>query len=411
MKKLKGEKPGIRFSNFKDLWDYKQLSYFLTESKKLNHDLEYNKNKVLSVSGEFGIVNQIKHLGRSYAGKSVHNYNIVEINDIVYTKSPLKNNPYGIIKMNKGDAGIVSTLYAVYKTKNDKILGSFLEYYFLLNEHVNGYLKPLVKKGAKNTMQINNAEVLKGGIFIPTIEEQNKIVEFLDVIDKWLANFKKQKESLELYKKGVIQRIFSQEIRFKDDGGSNFPEWGEENLGELCKIAKSGGTPKSTIKEYYEGDIPFLAISDITEQGKYLNYASKTISQKGINNSSTWVVPENSLIYSMYASVGFVAINKIPLATSQAVINLILKDEVSTEYVYYFLFNYKQYLDKFIETGTQGNLNAQTVKAFRISLPTLAEQIKIASFLALIDSNIEEVDKKLEKLKDFKKALLQQMFV
>ena len=84
MKKLKGEKPGIRFSNFKDLWDYKQLSYFLTESKKLNHDLEYNKNKVLSVSGEFGIVNQIKHLGRSYAGKSVHNYNIVEINDIVY---------------------------------------------------------------------------------------------------------------------------------------------------------------------------------------------------------------------------------------------------------------------------------------------------------------------------------------
>ena len=113
----------------------------------------------------------------------------------------------------------------------------------------------------------------------------------------------------------------------------------------------------------------------------------------------------------MYASVGFVSINKIPLATSQAVINLILKDEAVTEFIYYYLMDYKQYIHRFIETGTQGNLNAQTVKSLKINLPCLKEQTKIANFLSEIDSKIEQVQKQLSSTKEFKKALLQQMFV
>ena len=113
----------------------------------------------------------------------------------------------------------------------------------------------------------------------------------------------------------------------------------------------------------------------------------------------------------MYASVGFVSINKIPLATSQAVINLILKDEADTEFIYYYLLDYKKYIHRFIETGTQGNLNAQTVKSLNINLPCLEEQIKIASFLSSIDSKIEQVQKQINSTKEFKKALLQQMFI
>ena len=86
-----------------------------------------------------------------------------------------------------------------------------------------------------------------------------------------------------------------------------------KSLGELCKKAKSGGTPKSTIKEYYDGNIPFLSISDITEQGKYLYSTEKTISKKGLENSTSWIVPIDSIIYTMYASVGFVSMNKIEL--------------------------------------------------------------------------------------------------
>ena len=216
---------------------------------------------------------------------------------------------------------------------------------------------------------------------------------------------------LQQYKKGVMQKIFSQEIRFKDDDGSAFPEWEERKLGELCKVAKSGGTPSSTKKEYYNGDIPFLAISDMTSQGKYLKYTSKSISQKGLDNSAAWLLPENTIIYSMYASVGFVSINKIPLATSQAVINLILKDNANTEYVYYYLLDFKKNIHRYIETGTQGNLNAQTVKSLKIKLPCLKEQTKIANFLSAIDTKIEQTQKQLQETKAFKKGLLQQMFV
>jgi len=111
--------PRRRFPEFREAgeWERKKLSEFLFEHQQRNRDLKYGPQDVLSVSGEFGCVNQIEHLGRSYAGVSVKDYRVVEIGDIVYTKSPLKRSPFGIIKENKGKVGIVSTLYAVYRVK------------------------------------------------------------------------------------------------------------------------------------------------------------------------------------------------------------------------------------------------------------------------------------------------------
>ena len=95
------------------------MNEFLSVSNLKNAENKYNKKDVLSVSGDYGIVNQIDFQGRSFAGASVSNYGVVEKGDIVYTKSPLKLNPYGIIKTNRLNNGIVSTLYAIYKTKEN----------------------------------------------------------------------------------------------------------------------------------------------------------------------------------------------------------------------------------------------------------------------------------------------------
>ena len=97
-------------------------------------------------------------------------------------------------------------------------------------------------------------------------------------------------------------------------------------LKDLIIKGKAGGTPSSTIAEYYNGNIPFLSISDMTRQGKYVEFTEKHISENGLANSSAWIVPSNSLILSMYASVGLVCINKVPLATSQAMFSMVLKD-------------------------------------------------------------------------------------
>jgi len=204
-------KQEIRFKNndggdFED-WKDRELNKLLFEPKKRNNDLKYDKSNVLSVSGEFGIVNQIEFMGRSYAGESVHNYHVVETGNIVYTKSPLKSNPYGIIKVNKGDAGIVSTLYAVYACK-ETASGLYLDYYFQLDDNTNRYLRPLVRKGAKNDMKINNSHVLSDCISIPSIQEQDKIVEFLTTIDSKINKLNTQLESAQSFKKGLLQKMF-----------------------------------------------------------------------------------------------------------------------------------------------------------------------------------------------------------
>ena len=174
------------FFSFQFTWEQRKLNEFLSVSNFKNTDNKYNKNDVLSVSGDYGIVNQIEFQGRSFAGVSVSNYGVVETGDIVYTKSPLKLNPYGIIKTNRINIGIVSTLYAIYKTKKN-CDSKFIEHYFNLDSRLNKYLKPLVNKGAKNDMKVSSENALIGEVCFPHITEQRLIADFLDRLDLFIT--------------------------------------------------------------------------------------------------------------------------------------------------------------------------------------------------------------------------------
>ena len=136
------------------------------------------------------------------------------------------------------------------------------------------------------------------------------------------------------------------------------------------------------------------------------------ISQKGLDNSSSWIVPKNSLILSMYASYGLVAINKIELSTSQAMFNMIIKNN-NIEYIYYYLeYLYQNnYYDKLVSTGTQSNLNANKVKNIKIYLPNIEEQNNIANIFNCVDNKIYYEYKKMNNLIKLKKGLMQNLFV
>lgn len=180
---------------------------------------------------------------------------------------------------------------------------------------------------------------------------------------------------------------------------------------EIIKNGKAGGTPKSSIQSYYNGEIPFLTINDMTKQGKFIKSTEKTITKEGLNNSSAWIVPKNSLLYSMYASIGFVSINKIDLTTSQAIYSIILKDNVNQEYIFHYLKNYKRFIHKYIETGTQGNLNSKIIKNIKIKLPSLEEQNYYSNLFNIFDYKIQTLNTKIKQYKTFKKYLLQNMFI
>ena len=199
--------PEIRFKGFTDPWEQRKLEEYLEVSGQKNFEGIYTKEDVLSVSGDLGIVNQIEFQGRSFAGASVANYGVVETGDIVYTKSPLKSNPYGIIKANKGKNGIVSTLYAVYKPKQSAN-PEFVQIYFEQDARMNNYMHPLVNKGAKNDMKVSAENALKGQIVFPDIKEQRTISEFFRNLDTLITLHQRKLEKLQNIKKSCLEKMF-----------------------------------------------------------------------------------------------------------------------------------------------------------------------------------------------------------
>lgn len=188
--------------------------------------------------------------------------------------------------------------------------------------------------------------------------------------------------------------------------------WNKTILKNVYSYGKAGGTPLSTNKSFYGGKIPFLTISDISVSGKYIEKTEKFITQLGLDNSSAWLVDEKSLILSMYASYGKVCINRIPLATSQALFSMKIRDDYDLEFLYQLLTFLKRnnYWDIFVKTGSQPNINKEIVENAVVNIPNYDEQLIIGSFLGGIDSLIEEKKNELEKTKQYKEAMLYKMF-
>ena len=235
---------------------------------------------------------------------------------------------------------------------------------------------------------------------IPSIQEQEKIAKLFECVDTRIATQNKIIEDLKKLKSAISKQVFAQEPN------------GWSRLDTLFSKGKAGGTPTSTNKEYYNGEIPFLSINDITKQGRYVRYTENHLSQSGLENSSAWVVPKYSLIMSMYASVGLVTINEIPITTSQAMFAMQLKDKDLLDYLYYYLSYFKyRHIHKYLETGTQSNINADIVRGIMIPTYGHSRNMEIASTLQGIDVKI---DNELSVLKLFnrqKNYLLSQMFI
>ena len=187
-------------------WEKKQLSEILSISTEKNGS-QYSKEKVLSVSDEYGVVNQIKFQGKSFAGQDISNYKVVKSGQIIYTRSPLAAKPFGIIKIVGNEIGIVSPLYIV-NTVNNGYDALFVFYLFDTPQSTNNYLKPLVRVGAKHTMNISNDEWLSGTVIIPCLEEQKMIAGVLQSIDKKISFEKKVLEILKEQKTYLLSKMF-----------------------------------------------------------------------------------------------------------------------------------------------------------------------------------------------------------
>jgi type I restriction enzyme S subunit len=189
-------------------------------------------------------------------------------------------------------------------------------------------------------------------------------------------------------------------------------DWEVAEIGSssIIKAVKAGGTPLRTRKEYYEnGNIPFVRIEDITQKEKFLTDTKLKITKYGLDNSSAWIVPENSVLFSMYASFGEAVINRVPVATNQAIIALVPEDTADTEFLYYSLKNLKSLLRMYLRETTQKNLNSEIVKNLKIPLPASIERRKIALILSTVDTAIQKTEGIIAKTQHLKKGLMRQL--
>lgn len=200
--------PEIRFKGFSGEWEKAKLSTFLEVSEEKNTDNFYGIEDVLSVSGDYGVVNQIEFQGRSFAGASVAGYGVAETGDVIYTKSPLKSNPYGIIKTNKGKPGIVSVLYGVYHPIKGRTESSFVQTYFESDARLNNYLRVLINKGSKNTLLISDEDALRGEVCFPSYEEQQRLSSFFTSLDNLINDEVNYIDQLTRVKSTLLQKMF-----------------------------------------------------------------------------------------------------------------------------------------------------------------------------------------------------------
>ena len=396
-------------------WEQRKLEDYVVVSTAKNVDGRFNKEDVLSVSGEYGIVNQIAFQGRSFAGSSVLNYGIVNTGDIVYTKSPLNSNPYGIIKVNKGIPGIVSTLYAVYRPQ-DNVHTNFIQVYFEQHERMNNYMHPLVNKGAKNDMKVTAENALKGVVTFPSREEQVIISEFFDRLDSLITLHQRKYDKLCVLKKSMLDKMFPK-------GGSLYPEirfagftdpWEQRKLGEVASGFEYG---LNAAASDFDGEKKYLRITDIDDQTR--EFRTDDLSSPDINNpiDDRYLLKEGDILFARTgASVGKTYLYKASDGKTYYA-GFLIRAHVSDEADAGFIFQstlterYKQFVLLTSQRSGQPGINAQEYSDLLLPLPSLMEQRRIGAFFDHLDSLITLHQRKLELLRNIKKSMLDKMFV
>jgi len=205
-----------------------------------------------------------------------------------------------------------------------------------------------------------------------------------------------------------------EEDEFKDTEIGRIPkEWEVLELGDekITVFIKSGNTPSKEIQEYWNGDILFVTQRDMTKVSKYLYETSEKITELGLKNFNLFIIPENSILLSMYGTIGKVVINKNPVTVSQNIAAIKLNNKnVNQEYFFYAIRYYSFQFKKKAKTSTMNHLNIKIVKQIYLPLPSLQEQQKIALVLSKIENAIKIQDRIINSLQELKKSMMSKLF-
>ncbi|MBM9514996.1 restriction endonuclease subunit S [Desulfogranum marinum] len=420
MKKEMKNVPELRFSGFTEDWiqtdlkkvcdkiqdgnyggDYPKANEFLENgvpfltSKAINPDGSLTEGKVDYISPE-------KHSQL----KKAH----LQLNDVLFTNRGANVGVIGFVdsRVSNGNIGPQLTLL---RSDHKSITPLFLKN-IMVSFSVVKQIRSQDSGSAMNFFGIGATSKFK--LIIPTLPEQQKIASFLSAVDKKIEQLTCKKELLEQYKKGVIQKIFSQEIRFKDDNGQNYPDWEEKKLGEFVDFIRNG---ISFDQNNERQGVKVTRIETISSNKIDINRVGYVKTSKDL---SAYKLLIGDLLFSNINSVAHIGkVVRVDLDYNlyhgMNLLNIRLNQDVAdSTYCFYVLSSnkYKNHFETICNRAVnQASINQTSLKKINVRLPVVEEQQKIADFLSSIDTKISTVQTQLSETQNFKKGLLQKMFV
>lgn len=404
--------PRIRFNGFTDDWEQRKLGDISEKVTRKNQNIVCDE--VLTNSAEYGIISQRDFFDKDIANsENIDGYYIVEPNDFVYNPRISNLAPFGPIRRNKLEkSGAMSPLYYVFRTHG--VDYGFLEYYFKTNGwhsfmHLNG------NSGARSDRFAIRDDIFKEmPITMPqNVVEQQAIGKYFTNLDSLITLHQRKLETLKKLKKSMLQKMFPKngslypEIRF-----SGFTDaWEQRKLGELADII-GGGTPSTSISEYWDGDIDWYAPAEISDK-IYVDSSERKITKAGYENSSAKMLPVGTVLFTSRAGIGKTTILRKEACTNQGFQSIVPHKNMLDSY---FIFSRTDELKRYGETMGAGStfveVSGKQMASMKLMIPkTIEEQQAIGQYFTNLDNLITLHQRKCETLKKLKKSMLQKMFV
>ena len=390
--------PNIRFPEFKEEW----VECRLGEIGKLYKGFGISKDQ-LSDNGEPCIL--YGELYTKYTTEAINN--IISKTNISDTKLVKSNGNDVIIPCSGETAEDIATARCVLK--DNVLLGGDLNIIRLhkdnglfMSYQLNGKRKYDITRVSQGVSVVHlYGEHLKGiKTYCPNLDEQNKIATFLSLLDERIATQNKIIEELKQLKNGIINNTF------------NFFKTKYIPFKNLYEDAGEGGTPSTSNASYYDnGTIPFIKIDDLKK--KYLTCNKDYITNLGLQKSSAWLIPTNSILFSNGATIGEISITTYSVATKQGILGIVPNSDVDTEYLYYLMSSqfFKKAINRIITEGTMKTAYLKDINKILCPFPNKEVQQNIAKLPSILNRKIEIEQSLLDKFLVQKQYLLRQMFI
>ncbi len=393
--------PQLRFPQFTDEWRVKRLSDIADRVVRRNKE---NNQNILTISAQQGLVGQEKYFSKIVAAKNVKNYYLLHKNDYAYNKSYSKGYPMGAIKrLIHDEKGVVSTLYICFKLKDRGEL--FFDQYIEAGK-LNSEIEKIAQEGARNhgLLNMSVSDYFTMQVTLPAKLEQEKIAAFLKIIDERIVNQVRKVELLKKYKKGIMQKIFSQQMRFKDENGKFFTDW---------KTYKAGDLFVNISNRNHEGRLPVLSA---TQDGGIVRRDSlgRKIDQSDAGVKNYKIIEPDDFVISLRSFQGGIEKSNI-LGISSPAYTVLRGNEMIVPEFFKHYFKREEFISMLnstvigIRDGKQ--VSYEQFSALKLRLPPVDEQQRTASFLTVLDGKLRAEEALLLVVKQWKKGLLKRMFV